>query len=225
MAVPDFRGSGASQSFMGAFNETLFSDLQNSGLFEMVAKGMYPLQVPQRPEDFRQPPAPARLREEWRSRTGPRRRSNANFLVTGYTAEQNSQIVLYGWLFDVGQPNMANAQILGKRYFGPVDETGARKVAHEFAADILAHWGGTSLYGTHIYFVSDRTGTGNLVHGPGRRQSEAVDSFQIDFHHACGFAGWHQKLHLLASRAEILLYLYSLRRLGGGCPFIIRLHR
>src|SRR5260370_35111326 len=59
MAVPDFRGSGPSQTFMGAFNETLFSDLQSSGLFDMVAKGMYPLQVPHRPEDFPQPPRPA----------------------------------------------------------------------------------------------------------------------------------------------------------------------
>ena len=55
IAVPDFRGSGGAETQMGAFNDTLFSDLQNSGLFEMVAKSMYPLQVPQRPEDFRQP--------------------------------------------------------------------------------------------------------------------------------------------------------------------------
>ena len=27
IAVPDFRGSGAAQSLMGAFNETLFNDL------------------------------------------------------------------------------------------------------------------------------------------------------------------------------------------------------
>jgi TolB protein len=58
----------------------------------------------------------------------------------------------------VGQPNIANAQVVGKRYFGTLDEAGARKVAHEFAADILAHWGATSLFGTKIYFVSDRTG-------------------------------------------------------------------
>ena len=45
IAVPDLRGSGAAQNFMGAFNDTLFSDLQNSGLFEMRPKGMYPLQV------------------------------------------------------------------------------------------------------------------------------------------------------------------------------------
>ena len=158
IAVPDLRGSGAAQNFMGAFNDTLFSDLQNSGLFEMRPKGMYPLQVPQRPEEFRQPPRPGAslggmALSDWSSPP-----VQANFLTTGYTAEQNGQIALYGWLFDVGQPNIINAQVVGKRYFGTLDETGARKVAHEFAADILAHWGATSLFGTKIYFVSDRTG-------------------------------------------------------------------
>ena len=35
LAVIDFRGSGASQSFMAAFNSTLFGDLQSSALFDM----------------------------------------------------------------------------------------------------------------------------------------------------------------------------------------------
>lgn len=158
IAVPDFRGSGGAQSLMSAFNETLFNDLQNSGLFNLAPKSMYPLQVPQRPEDFRQPARPGASAgglalSDWASPP-----ASANFLATGYTADQNGQIVLYGWLFDVAQPNLSNAQILAKRYFGSLDEAGARKVAHEFAADILAHWGGTSLYGSHIYFVSDRTG-------------------------------------------------------------------
>jgi TolB protein len=158
IAVPDLRGSGTAQNFMGAFNETLFSDLQNSGLFDMRPKGMYPLQVPQRPEEFRQPPRPGAslggmALSDWSSPP-----VQANFLTAGYTAEQNGQIALYGWLFDVGQPNIINAQVVGKRYFGTLDEAGARKVAHEFAADILAHWGATSLFGTKIYFVSDRTG-------------------------------------------------------------------
>jgi len=158
IAVPDLHGSGAAQNFMSAFNDTLFSDLQSSGLLTMAPKGMYPLQVPQRPEDFRQPPRPGTSMgglalSDWASPP-----VSANYLATGYTAEQNGQIVLYGWLFDVGQPNLANAQILGKRYFGSVDEAGARLVAHQFAADILAHWGGTSLFGTKIYFISNRTG-------------------------------------------------------------------
>ena len=158
IAVPDLRGSGTAQNFMGAFNDTLFSDLQNSGLFDMRPKGMYPLQVPQRPEEFRQPPRPGAslggmALSDWSSPP-----VQANVLTAGYTAEQNGQIALYGWLFDVGQPNIINAQVVGKRYFGTLDEAGARKVAHEFAADILAHWGATSLFGTKIYFVSDRTG-------------------------------------------------------------------
>jgi TolB protein len=158
LAVPDLRGSGAAQPFMGAFNDTLFSDLQNSGFFDMAPKGMYPLQVPQRPEDLRPPGRPGVSSgglslSDWASPP-----VNANFLATGYTAEQTGQIVLYGWLFDATQPNLANAQVLGKRYFGSLDEAGTRKVAHEFAADILAHWGGTSLYGTKIYFQSNRSG-------------------------------------------------------------------
>lgn len=56
IAVPDFRGSGNAQPLMNAFNEVLFSDLESSGLFKMIPKSMYPLQVPQQPGDFREPP-------------------------------------------------------------------------------------------------------------------------------------------------------------------------
>ena len=42
MAVPDFRGDGQAQAFMGAFNQTLWSDLDGSGLFKMVPKTHYP---------------------------------------------------------------------------------------------------------------------------------------------------------------------------------------
>ena len=51
----------------------------------------------------------------------------------------------------------------GKLYFGDLDANGARKVAHEFAADILGQFGHKSLLGTKIYFVSDRqTNVNNL---------------------------------------------------------------
>src|ERR1043165_1715602 len=53
LAVTDFRGGGRSAAFMSTFNSTLFTDLQNSGLFDMVSKSLYPLQPPQRAEDFR----------------------------------------------------------------------------------------------------------------------------------------------------------------------------
>lgn len=84
---------------------------------------------------------------------------SANYLAFGYTAVQSDVFVLYGWLFDLRTGNPANAQVIGKRYFGSVDEKGARKVAHEFAADILSQFGGKSLFGSKIYFISNRSGS------------------------------------------------------------------
>src|SRR5580704_4810554 len=52
IAVPDFRGSGDAQKFMGVFNSTLFNDLQTSGQLKMIPKTLYPVQVPQQPADF-----------------------------------------------------------------------------------------------------------------------------------------------------------------------------
>ncbi|HXG34467.1 MAG TPA: hypothetical protein VNJ11_13965 [Bryobacteraceae bacterium] len=168
IAVPDFRGTGEAQRLMAVFNETLYRDLESSGLFRMVPKSMYPLETPQRPQDFREPlvkPAPRGGRPEV-IRRGPWLTDwsdppvSANYLAFGYSAVQGDRLVLFGWLYNVTQTDLANAQILGKLYFGSLDEEGARKVAHEFAADIMAQFGYKSLLGTKIYFDSDRTGKG-----------------------------------------------------------------
>jgi TolB protein len=153
MAVIDFRGGGGAQSYMSTFNATLFGDLQDSGLFKMVPKSFYPLTVPQRPEDFRPTSGQGLAMADWAGTP-----VNANYLAFGYTAVQNGQLVLYGWLYDVGQQTLQSAQVIGSRYFGSADEAGARKVAHEFAGDIIQKFGGGTLAGSHIYFVSDRTG-------------------------------------------------------------------
>ena len=163
IAITDLRGSGDAQRFMNAFNETLWSEVQQSGLFKMAAKSLYPLQVPQQPSDFRPPSAPVRGQPpqpgrapwltDWSSPP-----VNAGYLAFGYTAVQNEQLVLFGWFYDVTRPDPASAQVIGKLYFGPVSEDGARKVAREFAADILQQFGAKSLLGTKIFFVSDRSG-------------------------------------------------------------------
>lgn len=157
IAVPDFRGSGQAQQYMGVFNHTLYNDLSTSGQLKMIPKTLYPTQVPQQPADFRQPAAGQPSNGLWLTDwSGPP--PNANYLAFGYTAVQNNQIVLYGWLDDVRQASPSSAQLLGKVYVGSLDEAGARLVAEQFAADILKQFGATSLIGTRIYFVSDRTG-------------------------------------------------------------------
>jgi TolB protein len=156
IAVPDFRGAGDAQKFMTVFNSTLFNDLDTSGQLKMIAKTLYPVQVPQQPQDFR-PPVNGKSQGPWLADwSGPP--PNANYLAFGYTAIQNNQIVLYGWLYDVRQTNTSSAQLIGNIYLGSMDEAGSRKVAQEFAADILKQFGATSLLGTRIYFVSDRSG-------------------------------------------------------------------
>jgi len=151
IAVADMRGTGAAQQYMDVFNKTLWDELDNSGAFRMVPKTSYPLNLPQQPSDFR-PPV---LFSEW-----ARPPVNTNYLAFGYTAVQDNQILLYGNLFSVGQPDVQSATVFPtRRYYGPINADGAKKVAREFAADILKQFGVMSLSGTKIYFVSDRSGS------------------------------------------------------------------
>lgn len=148
IAIPDLRGSGDAQRYMGVFNTTLWDDVAQASVFKMAAKSMYPLAIPQQPSDFSRATLQA-----WSGAP-----VSANYLAFGYTAIQGGQVILFGWLYNVNQAGPSNAQVLGKRYVGSSDEAGARKVAREFAADIVGILGGKSLAGTKIFFVSKRTG-------------------------------------------------------------------
>jgi TolB protein len=151
IAIPDFRGTGDAQRFMGTFNQTLWSEIDQSGAFKMAPKTFYPLQVPQTAQDFK-PGGPSLT--DW---SGPP--VNATYLAFGYTAVKDNQLVLFGWLYNVSENNLASAQLIGKVYFGTVDDAGAKKVAQDFAADILKQFNLVSLAGSKIIFVSQRTGT------------------------------------------------------------------
>ena len=132
IAIPEFRGTGEAQAHMAAFNQTLWSEVEQSGLFRMAPRTSYPLQVPQRPQDIRGGQAPAAA-----PTTPPRRGTapppaavqptgmylsdwagppvSANYLAFGYTAAQNGRLVLMGYFYNVTQPDAANAQVFGRR--------------------------------------------------------------------------------------------------------------
>lgn len=151
IAITDMRGTGEAQNHMAVFNKTLYDEIEGSAVLKIASKSVYPLNTPQSPQDFR--PGGAQLGDWGRPPV------NANYLAFGYTAVQNGQLVLFGYLYDVSQQSAQAAQVIGKLYFGPVSEDGARKVAREFATDILARFGAASLAGSKIFFVSDRTGS------------------------------------------------------------------
>ncbi len=156
IAVTDFRASGDAQRYMDAFNATLWDELANSGILKMAAKSLYPLNVPQRPQDFRAPSG-GHSNGPWLTDwSNPP--VSANDLAFGYAGVQEGRLVLFGWLFNLSQSDVTSAQVIGKTYFGSLDAEGARAVAREFAADILQQFGAKSLAGSKIYFVSDRTG-------------------------------------------------------------------
>ena len=106
IAVADMRGTGDAQRNMDTFNSTLWDELQNAGILKMVAKSVYPLEVPQRPQDFKPPAVPANARRGTPpARTGPWLTDwsgppvSANYLAFGYTAVQDN--LKYPWsLFD-----------------------------------------------------------------------------------------------------------------------------
>jgi len=156
IAVPDMRGTGDAQRHMAVFNKTLFEDLQDSGVFKMAPKTSYPIEIPQRPQDFKPPVNNQRMGPWLTDWSNPP--VSANFLTVGYAGVQDNRFLLYGWLFNVEQQNVAAAQVLNKVYLGDLSEEGARKVAHEFAADILAKFGVKPIFGTKIYYTSSRGG-------------------------------------------------------------------
>ena len=162
IAVPDFRGSGDAQPWMGGFNSALWDELSGSGVLDMVGKSFYPLEVPQQPSDFRvkdpnvkiAPATNGRALTDWAGAP-----VNANYLAFGYSGVQDGRLTLYGWLYNAGAATPQTAQLIGKLYFGDLSADGAKKVAREFAADVLATMGVQSLSGTRVLFVSDRTGS------------------------------------------------------------------
>jgi len=164
IAVPDFRASGAAASLVGAFNSTVASDLQSSPLINFVPKTMYPLDIPQQPSDLIAGLAPPSNRAV--TPTGKRLTDwslppiSANYLGMGYAAEDRGMFVVFGWFYSTS-PTIATlqqAQVFGKIYTATLDQAGAVDAGHRYAADILAQFGGKSLVGTRIVFVSNRTG-------------------------------------------------------------------
>src|SRR5271165_269931 len=161
IALTDFRATGAAQPFMAAFNATVLADLQGSPLVKVVPKTLYPLQFPQTATDLLPAQAAAARTQvglhltDWNLPP-----INANYLGFGYGVDQNGQFIVFGHFYNTspGMPSIQQAQVFGKPYTATLDEAGVTRVAHQYAADILAQFGGKSLVGTRIVFVSDRTG-------------------------------------------------------------------
>ena len=148
LAVPAFSPRSVDQRLVGltqVFNKVLWDDLDNSGILDLVSKSLYPLKVPQEPQDVDY--------QAWSSAP-----ASAQMLAFGYAEVTNNNLVVTARLFDVGNPS--NPAVLQKRYVAALNEISARDVAHRFANEIIQTLGGgiSGINLTKIAFVSNRTG-------------------------------------------------------------------
>ena len=149
IAVADFKpvtidpNTGA---LLTTFNQVLYSDLQNAGIFDIVSKSFNPLQVPGTPQEV--------ALEAWANPP-----TNAAMLAFGNLGVNGGQIAVSGWLFDV--KNSVSPQVLGKQYREDATQDNARLIAHRFADEIIFRLGGgiPGVAESKIVFVSNRTGS------------------------------------------------------------------
>lgn len=148
LAVPDFKPTSADPAtgaMLNAFDQTLWNDLFQAGIFEMVSKSFYPLEIPGAPDAVKP--------EAW-SNPPP----SAGMLVLGNVNASSGDVVVQGWVLDVKNPQ--STPVLAKQYREKATEDNARLIAHRFADEIIARFGAgvPGIAETKIYFVSARAG-------------------------------------------------------------------
>lgn len=97
------------------FNQVLWDDLDNAGIFQMISRSLYPLKTPVEPGDV-----------EFKNWTD----AGIQMLVFGKTEVLNGNMVVTGRLYDVQNP--ANPSVLAKRYVATMNEVSTRESAHRF---------------------------------------------------------------------------------------------
>ena len=149
LAAPDFKtatGDPQTAPLDTVFNQTLWNDLDNAGIFDMVAKSFYPAA---------QPGQPGELNAKSWSDPPP----NAGVVAFGNVGVANGKVDVQGWLYDVKNPGAP--AILGKQYKEDATPDNARVIAHRFADEIIQRLGAgiPGIAESRIYFVSTRSGT------------------------------------------------------------------
>jgi TolB protein len=149
IAAADFKPVGAdpqTPALKASFDATLYSDLANAGIFDLVSKSLAPQSTPGSPQEINL--------GQWSAAP-----SNATMVAFGALSASNGRLVVYGWLYD--SRNTVSPQVLAKQYNEVASQESARMVAHRFADEIILRLGGgiNGIAETKIYFVSSRGGS------------------------------------------------------------------
>jgi TolB protein len=149
LAAADFKPVGddpQTPALKATFDATLYNDLTNAGIFDMVSKSMAPQATPGSPQEINL--------QQWAADP-----SSALDVAFGALSASNGRLIVYGWLDDTR--NTTNPQVLGKQYNEAASQDMARTIAHRFADEIIKQLGGgvNGIAETKIFFVSSRSGS------------------------------------------------------------------
>jgi TolB protein len=146
LAVPDtVARSTFGPPLPKVFHDTLWADLEYSGVIDLVSPSFYPLTDPSQPSDLKA--------QDWAAAP-----ANAYMVAYGNLSLDSSGMAFAGYLSDVHNPTAPLA--LQKIYRGAQTENDARRMAHQFADDIVALLSGgqPGIAQTQTSFVSGRGG-------------------------------------------------------------------
>lgn len=146
VAVPDTAArSTFTQPLPKTFHDVLWADLDYSGILDLVSPSFYPLQTPGQPSELNA--------QDWAAAP-----ANAYMVAYGNMTTDGANIAFAGYLSDVHNPSSPPA--IQKIYRGAATDADARRLAHQFADDIIAFLSGgqPSIAQTKIAYVSTRSG-------------------------------------------------------------------
>jgi TolB protein len=201
LAAADFKPTSADPQtaiLKSTFDATLFNDLSNAGIFDMVSKSIAPPVAPGSPQEINL--------SQWGADP-----ANAAMVAFGAFGVNSGRIAMSGWVYDAKDPG--SPQILGKQYNEAASQDSARLVAHRFADEIILRLGGglNGIAETHIYFVSSRSGAKEIwqmdYDGQGQHQLSHLGEISLSPHvspandrvafSSLGKTGWSIRMYSL----------------------------
>jgi len=147
IAVADFKATLTDpQNLKHTFDTTLYSDLANAGIFDIVSKSLLPQSTPGAPNEINL--------QQWSNAP-----TSAAMVAFGSVGLQGDRITVNGYLFDA--KNAQYPQVLAKQYNEQATDDSARQIAHRFADEIIFRLGGgiPGIAETKIYYVKISGGT------------------------------------------------------------------
>jgi TolB protein len=142
VAVPDTAArSSFARPLPKTFHDVLWADLGYSGILDLVSPSFYPLQSPAQPSELNA--------QAWAAAP-----ANAYMVAYGNMTTDGTNISFAGYLSDVHNPSVP--PVIQKIYRGGATDADARRLAHQFADDIIAYLSGgqPGVAQTQIAYVS-----------------------------------------------------------------------